>query len=64
MLLHNLVNQNFIGTRDEDDDEQENDEGAVTCRALAQRAKAAHLTSLSSVLCDRVWNLTKRHWIS
>ncbi len=36
-----LVNQDFI--RDEHEDEDD-DEGA-SCRAVAQRAKAAHLTS-------------------
>jgi hypothetical protein len=45
-----LVNQNFIGTRDEckDDDEyeKENDDEGVSRRALAQRTKAAHLTSV------------------
>jgi hypothetical protein len=35
-----LVNQNFIG------DEYEDDEEGGSCRAVAQRVKAAHLTSV------------------
>jgi len=41
LILFVLVNQNFIG----DEDEKENDDQGGSCRAVAQRAKAAHLTS-------------------
>ena len=39
-----LVNQNFIGNEDEDG----------SCRAMTQRAKAAHLTSVFCTLKPRV----------
>ena len=39
LILFVLVNQNFIGDEDEDDDE------GNSCRVVAPRAKAAHLTS-------------------
>ena len=56
-----FVNQNFIGPRDEyedededddeddDDDDDEDDDEGGSCRAVSQRAKATHLTS---VICS------------
>jgi hypothetical protein len=41
-----LVNQNFIG----DEDEKENDDDGGSCRAVAQRTRAAHLTSVICLL--------------
>ena len=43
-----LVNQNFI------EDENEFDDEGCSCRAVAQRAKAAHLTSVFCTLKPRV----------
>jgi hypothetical protein len=40
-----LVNQNFIGPRDEDEHEDEYDDEGGSCGTVVQRAKAAHLTS-------------------
>jgi hypothetical protein len=46
VLVLVLVNQNFIG--DEHEDEYEDEGGS--CRAVAQRAKAAHLNSVICLL--------------
>jgi hypothetical protein len=46
VLVLVLVNQNFIGDKDED---EYDDEGG-SCRAVVQRVKAAHLTSVICLL--------------